>query len=124
VLQFAGSEFVLLAAGIIGATVMPHDYSLALTRRPDRRRYRGGGPAAPGLHAIDVIVAMSIAGLINLSMLMAAATFYGKGLNDVASPRPRTRRSKPRPPPPPYSPSRCSAPACRRRPSARSRARS
>ncbi len=35
---------------------------------------------------IDVIVAMTLAGLINLSMLvMAAATFYGKGLNDVAS---------------------------------------
>jgi manganese transport protein len=35
---------------------------------------------------IDVLLAMSIAGLINISMLVVAATvFYGKGLHDVAS---------------------------------------
>jgi manganese transport protein len=35
---------------------------------------------------IDVLVAMSIAGLINIAMLvMAASTFYKAGLNDVAS---------------------------------------
>jgi manganese transport protein len=86
--QFAGSESVLLAVGIIGATVMPHviylhsaltqDRIVAGTEEEGRRLLR--------YTRIDVIVAMSVAGLINLSMLvMAAATFYGKGLTDVAS---------------------------------------
>jgi manganese transport protein len=86
--EFAGSESVLLAVGILGATVMPHVIYLhsALTqnrvvpRNDDeaRRLYR--------YTKIDVIVAMSIAGVINMSMLvMAASVFFRSGLNDVDS---------------------------------------
>src|SRR5262249_24523754 len=86
--EFKGNESVLLAVGIIGATVMPHVIYLhsALTQNrivPEndveaRRLYR--------YTRIDVLLAMSIAGLINISMLVVAATvFYGKRLHDVAS---------------------------------------
>ena len=43
---------------------------------------------------IDVLMAMTIAALINLSMLvMAARTFYKSGLPTSTRSRPRTRRS-------------------------------
>jgi manganese transport protein len=86
--QFQGSESLLLAVGIIGATVMPHVIYLhsALTQNrvvPNndaeaRRLYR--------YTQVDVVIAMTIAGLINLSMLvMAASTFFRSGLHDVTS---------------------------------------
>jgi manganese transport protein len=86
--QFAGSESLLLAVGILGATVMPHVIYLhsALTQNrivPEseqeaRRLYR--------YTRIDVMIAMSIAGLINMAMLvMAASTFFQSGLLDVDS---------------------------------------
>jgi manganese transport protein len=84
--QFADSESVLLAVGILGATVMPHVIWLhsALTQRrivgaddeAKRRIYR--------FERIDVIIAMTIAGLINMSMLItAAAVFNAHGLTGV-----------------------------------------
>lgn len=86
--QFSGPESVLLATGILGATVMPHAIFLhsALTqnrivvRQPDqmRRLYR--------FEIIDVLIAMGLASLINMAMLiMAAATFYNQGLTHIAS---------------------------------------
>jgi len=85
---FAGGESVLLASGILGATVMPHVIFLhsALTQNrivvrdpaQQRRLFR--------FQLVDVAVAMSIAGLINAAMLiMAASTFFAQGLTDVAS---------------------------------------
>ena len=86
--KFSGSESLLLAVGILGATVMSHVIFLhsSLTQHrivihdPQQRRrlFR--------FELIDVIIAMSIAGLINLSMLiMAASTFYTNGLTGIAS---------------------------------------
>jgi manganese transport protein len=86
--RLAGSESVLLATGILGATVMPHVIYLhsALTqgrivvREPQllRRLYR--------YERIDVAVAMGVAGLVNAAMLiMAAATFHKTGLTQVGS---------------------------------------
>jgi manganese transport protein len=86
--QFAGSESVLLAVGIIGATVMPHVIYLhsALmqnrivpeTEAEARRLFR--------YTRVDVLIAMSIAGLINVAMLvMAASVFFGSGLKHVES---------------------------------------
>ena len=51
--QFAGSESVLLAVGIIGATVMPHVIYLhsALTQDRIVAEHRGGGAPAAPLHA-------------------------------------------------------------------------
>ena len=86
--QLAGSDSLLLAVGILGATVMPHVIYLhsALTQnrivpRNDseaRRLYR--------YTRIDVVIAMSIAGLINLAMLVvAASTFYRSGFLHITS---------------------------------------
>jgi manganese transport protein len=83
---FAGTESVLLAAGILGATVMPHVIYLhsALTQRrivgkteeEKRRIFR--------FELVDVVIAMAIAGTINASMLiMAAALFHSAGLTGV-----------------------------------------
>jgi manganese transport protein len=86
--QFDGSESVLLAVGILGATVMPHVIYLhsALTQN---RIVPGNDEEAKTLYRytrIDVLIAMSIAGLINISMLVVAATvFFGSGINDVES---------------------------------------
>ncbi len=85
--QFSDSESVLLAAGILGATVMPHVIYLhsSLTQRrvigrtPDERRriFR--------FERVDVIIAMSIAGLVNMAMLiMAAGVFHSRGLTDIS----------------------------------------
>jgi manganese transport protein len=86
--QFSGSESLLLAVGIIGATVMPHVIYLhsALTQS---RVVPSNDAEAKRLYRytrIDVVIAMSIAGLINMAMLVVAATvFYGSGLLNVDS---------------------------------------
>ncbi len=86
--QFSGTESLLLAAGILGATVMPHVVFLhsALTqgriivRDPVqlRRLFR--------YECVDVTLAMGLAGLVNGAMLvMAAATFFGTGHASVGT---------------------------------------
>src|SRR5256886_1156671 len=86
--DFKGNESVLLAVGILGATIMPHVIYLhsALTQNrivPDtddeaRTLYR--------YTRLDVLLAMTIAGLINVAMLVIAATvFFGSGLTHVES---------------------------------------
>ena len=86
--DFAGTESVLLAVGILGATVMPHVIYLhsALLQN---RIVPGNDQEAKRLFRytrIDVVIAMTIAGLINMAMLvMAASTFYESGLLDVDS---------------------------------------
>jgi manganese transport protein len=86
--QFSGSESVLLAVGILGATVMPHviylhsallqGRVLPKSEEQARRLYR--------FTRVDVVIAMSLAGLINVAMLVvAASTFYNSGLTNVES---------------------------------------
>src|SRR3954447_6229335 len=86
--QFAGNESVLLAVGILGATVMPHVIYLhsALTQQRIVPRNDEEAKALYRYTRIDVLIAMVIAGLINVSMLVVAATvFYGSGLLNVDS---------------------------------------
>jgi manganese transport protein len=83
---FDGAESVLLATGILGATVMPHVIYLhsALTQRRVVGRDEAERRAIFSFERVDVIIAMSIAGLINMSMLiMAAGVFHGRGLTGV-----------------------------------------
>jgi manganese transport protein len=86
--QFSGAESVLLAVGILGATVMPHVVFLhshlaqnrIVARNPvqARRLFR--------YTLVDTIGAMTLAGLVNAAMLvMAAATFNAAGHGDVAT---------------------------------------
>jgi manganese transport protein len=80
--QFAGPGSVLLAVGILGATVMPHAIFLhsaltqgRITTRDPRllqRLYR--------FELVDVLIAMGIAAFVNAAMLiMAASSFHGAG---------------------------------------------
>jgi manganese transport protein len=83
---FAGTESVLLAAGILGATVMPHVIYLhsALTQRRVVGRTEEEKKKIFRFELVDVVIAMAIAGTINASMLiMAAALFNANGLTNV-----------------------------------------
>jgi manganese transport protein len=88
VVPWLGStQSILFTVGIIGATVMPHVIYLhsSLTQRriiprnekEARRIFRWSIP--------DVVIAMGLAGLVNMAMLyMAAATFHAHGASGVA----------------------------------------
>nr|WP_309851758.1 Nramp family divalent metal transporter [Deinococcus soli (ex Cha et al. 2016)] len=84
--SFQGVDSVYLAVGIIGATVMPHVIYLhsALTQGRVPTRNDDEKLRLSRLNRVDVIASMGLAGLINMSMLaVAAATFYGKGVEDA-----------------------------------------
>ncbi|MBG9456780.1 manganese transport protein MntH [Lysinibacillus sphaericus] len=81
--HFEGVDSILLATGILGATVMPHAIYLhsSLTQnrivgRNDKEKKR-----IFRFEFIDIIIAMIIAGAINMSMLIiAAAVFHTQGV--------------------------------------------
>ncbi|MGK2931942.1 MAG: Nramp family divalent metal transporter [Solirubrobacterales bacterium] len=84
---FEGSESVLLAIGIIGATVMPHVVYLhsALVQRrvvPENEEER---QKILRFTKIDCIVGLSMAGVINLSMLFVAAALFKTTGNPIDS---------------------------------------
>jgi manganese transport protein len=85
----SGTSSLYLAVGIIGATVMPHVIYLhsALTKgrmpcRDDSERRR-----VLRFERLDVIIALSLAGIINLAMLAVAAKLFHtpdlSGLNTI-----------------------------------------
>jgi manganese transport protein len=81
--SFAGTDSVLLATGILGATVMPHVIYLHSALTQDRIPPRDDAERRRLLRfqRIDVTVAMGIAGLVNMSMLVIAASlFHDHGL--------------------------------------------
>jgi manganese transport protein len=84
---FAGTDSVLLATGILGATVMPHVIYLHSALTQDRTRGDGTAPRVLlRYQRIDVGVAMGLAGLVNLSMLLiAAALFHDTGAEGADS---------------------------------------
>ncbi|HEY8865788.1 MAG TPA: Nramp family divalent metal transporter [Solirubrobacteraceae bacterium] len=83
---FAGTDSILLATGILGATVMPHVIYLhsALTQRRVPTRDDGERRRLLRFTRIDVTIAMTIAGVVNMSMLVIAASlFHGSGRTGV-----------------------------------------
>ncbi|HET6998385.1 MAG TPA: Nramp family divalent metal transporter [Solirubrobacterales bacterium] len=83
---FSGTESILLATGIIGATVMPHVVYLhsALTQRRIVGRDAEEKKRILNFEKVDVVIALSLAGLVNLSMMIvAAALFHESGLTGV-----------------------------------------
>ncbi len=86
--KFAGTESVLLATGILGATVMPHVIFLHSALTQDRIVVRDAARMRRLFHfeLVDVAIGMGIAGLVNAAMLiMAASTFHANGLHEVGS---------------------------------------
>jgi manganese transport protein len=79
---FQGSDSVLLAAGMLGATVMPH--AIYLHSALARDRHTDARSTAAALRRIikatrwDVVVALLLAGAVNIGMLLlAASTLHG-----------------------------------------------
>ena len=75
--RFDGAESVLLATAMLGATVMPHAVYLHSGLARDRHGHPDAGPRAAWLlrvTRIDVGLAMLVAGAVNLSMVLVAAT--------------------------------------------------
>ncbi|TMI99446.1 MAG: divalent metal cation transporter [Bacillati bacterium ANGP1] len=86
--RFAGTESVLLATGILGATVMPHVIFLhsALTQHRIVPRNEAQAKLLYRFEVTDVLLAMGLAGVVNAAMLiMAASTFHARGLTSIAS---------------------------------------
>jgi manganese transport protein len=75
--RFKGAESVLLAAAMLGATVMPHAVYLHSGLARDRHGHPEPGRQRRWLLRVtrlDVGLAMLIAGAVNLSMVLVAAT--------------------------------------------------
>jgi manganese transport protein len=86
--ELAGPQSVLLAAGILGATVMPHAIFLhsALTQGRIAVREPSQLHRLYWYERADVLIAMGMAGLINAAMLiMAASTFHRAGMSGVGT---------------------------------------
>ncbi|RDH75007.1 divalent metal cation transporter [Mycolicibacterium moriokaense] len=75
--RFHGAESVLLATAMLGATVMPHAVYLHSGLARDRHGHPDPGPQRNLLLRVtrmDVGLAMLVAGAVNLSMVLVAAT--------------------------------------------------
>ena len=76
--RFDGAGSLVLATGILGATVMPHAIYLhsALATRASEQGGIGSVRAALRRQRADVLTAMSLAGLANAVMLLVAAAIF------------------------------------------------
>jgi len=86
--HLAGSSSLYLAVGIIGATVMPHVIYLHSALTNGRTPVRNDGERSRVLRyeRLDVIIALGLAGLVNMAMLaVAAKLFHGTGHTEVST---------------------------------------
>ncbi|MEO8221553.1 MAG: Nramp family divalent metal transporter [Specibacter sp.] len=76
--RFQGTESVLLAAGMLGATVMPHAIYLHSQLAKDRHTDARSTPARLRhiikATRVDVVLALILAGAVNIGMLLLAAS--------------------------------------------------
>jgi manganese transport protein len=90
--SFAGTQSIVFSVGILGATVMPHAiYAHSALTSGDR--HPGGGRTLDDIplrrrllrwQRLDIAVAMTAAGLLNVGMLALAATVFA-GRNEGAA---------------------------------------
>ena len=83
--QLDGADSVTLAVGIVGATVMPHAiylHSAMMTGRVTAATTKERGRLI-GYSNLEVVLALSLAGLVNMAMLAMAATMFHRGHSDV-----------------------------------------
>ena len=86
--HLGGGDAAYLAVGIVGATVMPHVIYLHSALTKDRIRPRDGAERRRLLRyeRLDVFLALTIAGLINMAILVVAATLlHVPGLSDTST---------------------------------------
>jgi manganese transport protein len=84
--QLPDAEALLLAVGIIGATVMPHAVYLhsGLTQGRIPARNAAETRTVLRISNTEVVVALAIAGLVNMAMVMMASSAFHAGHSDVA----------------------------------------
>jgi manganese transport protein len=84
--QIADAQALLLAVGIIGATVMPHAVYLhsGLTQARIPTRDESEKRAVVRISNTEVIIALAIAGMVNMAMVMMASSAFHAGHSDVA----------------------------------------
>ena len=86
--HFDGTESILIAVGILGATVMPHVVYLhsALTQSRIQAENDEERHELMRFQRADVMIAMGLAGVINLTMLVVAAQlFHDSGHSSIDS---------------------------------------
>ena len=82
------TEAILLATGILGATVMPHAIFLHSSLTQGRIKVKNAVQMKRlfRFEQIDVLIAMGVASIVNGAMLiMAASTFFHQGVTNVGS---------------------------------------
>jgi manganese transport protein len=84
--QIADAGALLLAVGIIGATVMPHAVYLHSGLTQGRMPVRNDAERRKVLRFSnqEVIIALAVAGLVNMAMVMMASAAFHAGHPDVA----------------------------------------
>ncbi|OYO10874.1 divalent metal cation transporter [Enemella evansiae] len=87
--RFQGSESVLLAVSMLGATVMPHAVYAHSGLTGDRFGGADTRPAADtrrllGVQRLDVLLSLLIAGSVNIGMLLlAAGSLFGSQIDSI-----------------------------------------
>ena len=84
--RLAAPEALTIAVGIIGATVMPHALYLhsGLTQHRGAARDDRERRALVGYSNREVLIALGVAGLVNMAMVVMAAAAFHLGHDDVA----------------------------------------
>src|SRR5471032_2682512 len=84
--QLPDSDALTIAVGIVGATIMPHAIFLhsGLTQARAPARDDGERRKLVRFSNIEVVIALGVAGLVNMAMLLMAASAFHEGHSDVA----------------------------------------
>ncbi len=84
--QIADAHALLLAVGIVGATVMPHAVYLHSGLTQDRMPVRDDTERRKVLRFSnrEVVLALTVAGLVNMAMVMTASSAFHAGHPEVA----------------------------------------
>jgi manganese transport protein len=83
--MFTDAQSITLAVGIVGATVMPHAIYLHSALMPGRVSARTDAECRRlvSYSNREVLLALSLAGLVNMAMVAMAATVFHQGHSDV-----------------------------------------
>ncbi|MFI3309525.1 Nramp family divalent metal transporter [Ewingella allii] len=84
--QLPDAQALTISVGIIGATVMPHAIFLhsGLTQHRTHAKNQGERRKLLRFSNIEVVIALSIAGLVNIAMVIMASSAFHAGHSDVA----------------------------------------
>jgi manganese transport protein len=84
--QLPDAEALMISVGIIGATVMPHALYLhsGLTQNRAPARNEEERQKLLRFSNVEVVIALALAGLVNMAMVMMASSAFHAGHADVA----------------------------------------